>query len=88
MSAALLTDLYEITMAPVICGVGWKKAATFSLFVRDLPPTRGFLVAAGLEQCLSYLENLRFEEQDLAFSAPARFHRGDGACPWRTDLHR
>jgi nicotinate phosphoribosyltransferase len=41
--------------------------ATFSLFVRDLPPTRGFLVAMGLEQCLSYLENLRFEAQDLAY---------------------
>jgi nicotinate phosphoribosyltransferase len=67
MSAALLTDLYEITMASSYLRRGMDKTATFSLFVRDLPPTRGFLVAAGLEQCLAYLEGLRFEEQDLTY---------------------
>ena len=35
---------------------GMRHEATFSLFVRDLPPTRGFLVAAGLEPCLQFLE--------------------------------
>ena len=42
------------------------EEATFSLFVRDLPPSRGFLVAAGLEDCLDYLETLAFEPEDLA----------------------
>src|ERR1700737_957225 len=41
--------------------------ATFSLFVRRLPPTRGFIVAAGVESCLDFLEQLRFEEEDLRF---------------------
>jgi nicotinate phosphoribosyltransferase len=41
--------------------------ATFSLFVRRLPPNRGFLVAAGVEGCLDYLERLRFDEDDLRY---------------------
>jgi nicotinate phosphoribosyltransferase len=39
--------------------------ATFSLFVRKLPDTRGFLVAGGLESCLSYLESFAFTNDDL-----------------------
>jgi nicotinate phosphoribosyltransferase len=43
-----------------------NETAVFELFVRRLPPQRGFLLAAGLEQALDYLENLRFsaEERD------------------------
>ncbi|HSD48749.1 MAG TPA: nicotinate phosphoribosyltransferase, partial [Actinomycetota bacterium] len=37
----------------------------FSLFVRRLSPNRGFLVAAGLEPCLGFLEDFRFEEEEL-----------------------
>jgi nicotinate phosphoribosyltransferase len=39
--------------------------ATFSLFVRSLPPERGFLVAAGLDSCLDYLDGLAVEDDDL-----------------------
>src|ERR1700682_2523092 len=46
---------------------GMNHPATFSLFVRRLPPTRGFLVAAGVESCLDCLEMLRFEEEDLRY---------------------
>jgi len=46
---------------------GMTEPATFSLFVRALPPDRGFLVAGGLEACLAYLEGLRFEEADLVW---------------------
>ena len=67
MGRALLTDLYELNMAASYIRRGMTEAATFSLFVRDLPPGRGFLVAAGLDKCLEYLENLRFEEEDLAY---------------------
>ena len=38
-----------------------REPATFSLFVRHLPPQRGFLVCAGIESCLDYLEALSFE---------------------------
>ncbi len=43
--------------------------ATFSLFVRQLPSDRGFLVAAGLEDCLSFLEAFSFTGDDLAWLA-------------------
>lgn len=67
-SPGLLTDLYQLTMAAAYVASGMaERPATFSLFVRDLPPTRGFLVAAGLDGALSYLESLRFDGDDLAY---------------------
>lgn len=64
---ALSTDLYEITMM-----AGYELArvpgrATFELFVRELPEHRSYLVAAGLEQALDYLEHLRFTEEHVEF---------------------
>jgi nicotinate phosphoribosyltransferase len=67
-SPALLTDLYELTMAAAYTSEGLaEKPATFSLYVRQLPPTRGYLVASGLEAVLDHLEALRFGDEDLAF---------------------
>ena len=73
MPGALSTDLYEITMAAGYVATGATGSATFELWVRELPPTRQFLVAAGLEQVLAYLESLRFTRDDIAFlrSEPA-----------------
>jgi nicotinate phosphoribosyltransferase len=73
MGRALLTDLYELTMAASYRRRGMDARATFSLFVRSLPPERGFLVAAGLDGCLSYLDGLAVEDDDLAFLAGAGF---------------
>ena len=67
MGRALLTDLYELNMAASYLRRGMDEPATFSLFVRELPPTRGFLVAAGLDDCLRFLEELRFEAEDLDY---------------------
>src|SRR5512135_1815488 len=64
---ALLTDLYELNMAASYMRRGMNGQATFSLFVRRLPETRGFLVAAGVESCLDFLEGLRFEERDIQY---------------------
>ena len=64
---ALLTDLYELNMVASYLRRGMDGTATFSLFVRRLPPTRGFIVAAGIEACLDFLEQLRFEEDDLRY---------------------
>jgi nicotinate phosphoribosyltransferase len=44
-----------------------SDTATFSLFVRDLPPDRGFLVAAGLESCLRVLEEFALDDEDLVW---------------------
>jgi nicotinate phosphoribosyltransferase len=65
--AALFTDLYELTMAAAFFREGVGGTATFSLFVRRLPPERGFLVAAGLEDVLEYLRGFRFSEDALDF---------------------
>jgi nicotinate phosphoribosyltransferase len=67
MGLALHTDLYELNMAASYLRRGMEQEATFSLFVRNLPARRGFLVAAGLEPCLDFLEGFRFEEEDLAY---------------------
>ena len=58
--AALFTDLYELTMAAAFFRAGQRAPATFSLFVRRLPTTRNFLVAAGLEDALEYARSLHF----------------------------
>jgi nicotinate phosphoribosyltransferase len=47
--SALLTDLYQINMMQAYLDRGATDTAVFELFVRNLPPRRGFLVAAGLE---------------------------------------
>ena len=73
MGRALLTDLYELTMATSYRRRGMDARATFSLFVRSLPPERGILVAAGLDGCLSYLDGLAVDDDDLAYLAEAGF---------------
>lgn len=66
-SSALLTDQYELTMAASYLSQSRTASATFDLFVRSLPPERRFLVAAGLEDALDYLEHLRFTDSDIAY---------------------
>ena len=63
---ALLTDLYELTMAACYFENEMDQPATFSLFIRSYPPGRNFFVAAGLADALNYLENLRFTPEDLS----------------------
>ncbi|MFC4494361.1 nicotinate phosphoribosyltransferase [Streptomyces ovatisporus] len=70
MSDARTTDLYELTMAMSYVREGMTGPATFSLFARDLPPERGFLVAAGLESVLDHLAGFRIGPDDIgAFAA-------------------
>lgn len=64
---ALLTDLYQLTMAACYFEQGMAAEATFSLFIRKYPADRGYFVAAGLAEALEYLETLRFTEDDLAY---------------------
>ena len=68
-NSALLTDLYQLTMLQTYHAERMNETAVFELFVRRLPPERGFLLAAGLEQALDYLENLRFTAGELEWLA-------------------
>ena len=74
----LLTDLYELTMSAAFLKNDFNPTASFELFVRRLPKDRGYLIAAGLEQALTWLEQARFSENDIAFlqSHPAFAHVG------------
>lgn len=69
LSESLLTDLYQLTMMDAYRQSGMGDVAVFEMFVRRLPSSRGFLMAAGLEQALDYLENLRFDPDELEWLA-------------------
>ncbi len=68
-TSVLLTDLYQLTMLQTYHTEGMQETAVFDLFARRLPPERGFLLAAGLEQALDYLENLHFTPEELDWLA-------------------
>ncbi len=58
----LLTDFYELTMAQSYFAEGMDGQATFSLYVREYPPDRGYMVAAGVDDALDCLEALSFND--------------------------
>jgi len=70
---ALYTDRYELTMMQGYLETGHDPEATFSLFFRKLPTDRGYLVATGLEQVVSYVETLSFSERALSYLAEEGF---------------
>jgi nicotinate phosphoribosyltransferase len=67
MANGLLTDLYELNMAASYLRRGMAAPATFSLFIRRLPPDRGFLVVCGLADCLAFLEGFGFTGDELDY---------------------
>ena len=73
-ASLLLTDLYELNMYAAYLEAGMTDTAVFEFFVRKLPRERNFLLAAGLEQVLQFLEQARFTEAELAWlEASGRF---------------
>ncbi len=65
--SALLTDLYELTMSAAYFEDNFDAIASFEVFIRALPPPRSYLIAAGLEQALDFLEDVRFEPEDIEY---------------------
>jgi nicotinate phosphoribosyltransferase len=75
-ASPLLTDLYQINMIQAYLDHGDTDIAVFELFVRSLPPRRRFLLAAGLQQALDFLEDLRFSAADIDWlKSSGRFNR-------------
>lgn len=70
--SVLLTDLYQLTMLQGYFEQEMFDTAVFEFFVRKLPPQRNFLMAAGLEQTLNFLENLHFTPEELDWLAASR----------------
>jgi len=77
LTSPLLTDLYQLTMLQAYFAHGMLDTAVFELFVRKLPASRNFLMAAGLEQALEFLEQLHFEEAELAWLEQSGLFRSD-----------
>ncbi|MDZ7654453.1 MAG: nicotinate phosphoribosyltransferase [Sulfurimicrobium sp.] len=65
--SALLTDLYQFTMLQGYLEQGMEEVAVYEFFVRKLPPGRNFLLAAGLEQALQFLETVAFSAEEVAW---------------------
>lgn len=64
---ALLTDLYQLTMAQAYLREGLVAPAVFTLSVRRLPATRNYLLACGLADVLDFLAAIRFSDEDLDY---------------------
>ena len=64
-TSPLLTDLYQLNMIQAYLDHGQTGTAVFEFFVRAVPSRRQFLMAAGLEQALDFLQDLRFSADDL-----------------------
>ena len=64
----LLCDFYELTMANGYFELGkGNEIAYFDVFFRKVPDGGGFAIAAGLEQVIEYIKNLKFTEEDIDF---------------------
>ncbi|MFC5360265.1 nicotinate phosphoribosyltransferase [Azospirillum himalayense] len=66
-NSLLLTDYYQLAMVQTYVEHGLTDVASFELFVRKLPPGRNFLMAAGLEQAVEFLESARFGADEIAW---------------------
>lgn len=92
LTSPLLTDLYQLTMLHAYYAHGMRDTAVFELFVRKLPPNRNFMVAAGLEQALDFLEGLRFAAEELEWVEkcglfPREFARHLESLSFTGDVH-
>ncbi len=76
-SLALLTDLYQLTMAQSYWQSGKSETAAFSLFVRSYPPNRGYFVCAGLEDVLDYLQEYSFDQEAIDYLHSTRMFAAD-----------
>ena len=68
INLTMLCDFYELTMGNGYLDAGMgEKTCCFDVFFRDVPDGGGYAVAAGLEQIVDYIQNLHFDEEDIAY---------------------
>ena len=68
INMTMLCDFYELTMGNGYFENGMKDRITyFDIFYRSNPDQAGFAIAAGLEQAIEYVQNLHFDEEDIAY---------------------
>ncbi|HFK6042558.1 TPA: nicotinate phosphoribosyltransferase [Enterococcus faecium] len=67
-SLTLHTDLYQINMMQTYWELGRADLhAVFECYFREMPFNHGYAVFAGLERLVNYLENLTFNDSDIAY---------------------
>lgn len=65
---SLVMDFYELTMSQCYFNSSNKeRIVTFDLFYRKNPDAGGYAVFAGLEEVIGYIQNLHFEDEDIAY---------------------
>ncbi|MBR2928925.1 MAG: nicotinate phosphoribosyltransferase [Oscillospiraceae bacterium] len=68
MNLSMLCDFYELTMGNGYFRNGYKDRITyFDTFFRSVPDKGGFAISAGLDQVIDYIQNLHFDEEDIAY---------------------
>jgi nicotinate phosphoribosyltransferase len=76
---ALATDLYQIAMAAAYYfssyHINRKTQGIFELFVSRLPKNRSYLVAAGLEQVIQFILNLKFNDSHISYLKSIEFFK-------------
>ncbi len=74
----LLTDLYELTMMQgYFKNKDKNETVIFDAFYRNNPNDGGYAIAAGLEQVIEYIKNLRFDEEDITYLASLNMFEAD-----------
>ena len=68
LNMTMLCDFYELTMGNGYFQAGYQDRITyFDVFFRDVPDKGGFAICAGLDQLIDYIQNLHFDEEDIAY---------------------
>ena len=67
LKLTLLTDLYEMTMMQGYFKNNKNDRVVFDAFYRSNPSDGGYAICAGLEQVITYIEELRFDDEDIAY---------------------
>ena len=75
INLTMLCDFYELTMGNGYFADGMQdRIAYFDIFFRDVPDEGGFAIAAGLAQVVEYIQDLKFDEEDIEYL------RSKGCC--------
>ena len=75
-NSSLFTDLYELRMMQAYYNQDHNPLSTFSLFFRELPPNRGYMITAGLEQAVHHIESITFGDRAIEFLTELEFDEG------------
>ena len=80
----LFIDLYELTMAQGHLERGHNISSSFDLSFREMPEDRGYIIVAGLEDVVEYVESISFEEEALVFLQEMGFK--ESLCEYLADF--